>query len=155
MTGVPLPALFHGKESENAQNFLQSTEAYFLVNQIADEAVKVALFAALISAGSQADHWWTNLDVQHKAAWRDVKAAFEVKWPAITVAGKTQLEYQKELLALRLKEEDVGERLTLAEITTWSHIHFHNQLTTLVQDAGIANAPVLIHQVRDALPRVL
>lgn len=155
MTGVPLPALFHGKESENAQNFLQSTEAYFLVNQIADEAVKVALFAALISAGSQADHWWTNLDVQHKAAWRDVKAAFEVKWPAITVAGKTQLKYQKELLALRLKEEDVGERLTLAEITTWSHIHFHNQLTTLVQDAGIANAPVLIHQVRDALPRVL
>lgn len=155
MTGVPLPALFHGKESENVQNFLQSTEAYFLVNQIADEAVKVALFAALISAGSQADHWWTNLDVQHKAAWRDVKAAFEVKWPAITVVGKTQLEYQKELLALRLKEEDVGERLTLAEITTWSHIHFHNQLTTLVQDAGIANAPVLIHQVRDALPRVL
>ncbi|KAG2040238.1 hypothetical protein BDR03DRAFT_1008212 [Suillus americanus] len=50
MTGVPLPALFHGKENENAQNFLRSMEAYFLVNQITDEAIKVALFAALISA---------------------------------------------------------------------------------------------------------
>ncbi|KAG2349505.1 hypothetical protein BDR05DRAFT_994532 [Suillus weaverae] len=155
MTGVPLPALFHGKENENAQNFLRSTEAYFLVNQIADEAIKVALFAALISAGSQADHWWTNLDAQHKTTWTAVRTAFETKWLAIAVAGKTQLEYQRELLALWLKDEDVGERITLAKITTWSHIHFHNQLKTLVQDAGVANAPVLIHQVRDALPRVL
>ncbi|KAG1841794.1 hypothetical protein DFJ58DRAFT_732298 [Suillus subalutaceus] len=129
MTGVPLPALFHGKENENAQNFLQSTEAYFLVNQIVDEAIKVALFAALISAGSQADHWWTNLDAQHKTTWTAIRTAFETKWPAIAVAGKTQLEYQRELLALRLRDEDVGECITLAEITTWSHIHFHNQLT--------------------------
>ncbi|KAG1854360.1 hypothetical protein C8R48DRAFT_590732 [Suillus tomentosus] len=155
MASGPLPALFHGKESENAQNFMRSTEAYFLINRITDETTKVALFSALISAGSQADHWWTNLDAQYKSTWTTVKAAFETKWPTITVAGKTTLEYQKELLALRLKEEDVGERITLAEITTWSHIHFHNQLKTLVQDAGVANAPVLIHPVRDALPRVL
>lgn len=155
MASGPLPALFHGKESENAQNFMRSTEAYFLINRITDEAMKVALFSALISAGSQADHWWTNLDAQHKGTWTTVKAAFETKWPTIAVAGKTTLEYQKELLALRLKEEDVGERITLAEVTTWSHIHFHNQLKTLVQDAGVANAPVLIHPVRDALPRVL
>ncbi|KAG2742821.1 hypothetical protein P692DRAFT_201724556 [Suillus brevipes Sb2] len=154
MASGPLPALFHGKESENAQNFMRSTEAYFLINRITDKATKVALFAALISAGSQAD-WWTNLDAQHKATWTTVKAAFEAKWPTIAVARKTMLEYQKELLALRLKEDEVGERITLAEVTTWSHIHFHNQLKTLVQDAGVVNAPVLIHPVRDALPQVL
>jgi hypothetical protein len=79
MASGPLPALFHGKESENAQNFMRSTEAYFLINRITDKATKVALFAALISAGSQADHWWTNLDAQHKATWTMVKAAFEAK----------------------------------------------------------------------------
>ncbi|KAG1774664.1 hypothetical protein EV702DRAFT_1237851 [Suillus placidus] len=155
MASSPLPALFHGKEGENAQNFLRSTEAYFLINRITDEAVKVALFSALISAGSQADYWWTNLDAAHKSTWTLVKTAFENKWPTIAAAGKTKLEYQKELLVLRLKDEDVGERTTSAEVTMWSHIHFHNQLQMLVQDAGVVNAPVLIHQVRDALPRTL
>lgn len=155
MASRPLPALFHGKESENAQNFMRSTKVYFLINRITDEATKVVLFSALISVGSQADHWWTNLDAQHKGMWTTVKAAFEMKWPTIAVAGKTTLEYQKELLLLRLKEEDVGECITLAEVTMWSHIHFHNQLKMLVQDAGVANTPVLIHLVQDALPRVL
>ncbi|KAG1781382.1 hypothetical protein EV702DRAFT_1248390 [Suillus placidus] len=155
MASSPLPALFHGKEGENAQNFLRSTEAYFLINRITDEAVKVALFSALISAGSQADYWWTNLDVAHKSTWTLVKTAFENKWPTIAAVGKTKLEYQKELLVLRLKDEDIGERTTSAEVTMWSHIHFHNQLQMLVQDAGVVNAPVLIHQVRDALPRTL
>ncbi|KAG1760909.1 hypothetical protein EDD22DRAFT_954542 [Suillus occidentalis] len=112
MASGPLPALFHGKESENVQNFMRSTEAYFLINRITDEAMKVALFSTLISVGSQADHWWMNLDAQHKGTWTTVKAAFKTKWPTIA-------------------------------------------LKTLVQDAGVTNAPVLIHPIRDTLPRVL
>jgi hypothetical protein len=149
------PALFHGRSDENAQNFLRGTEMYILINGVKDEAVKVAIFSTLISAGSQADLWWTNLDTAHKASWSAVRTAFIAKWPAIVAADKTKLEYQKELLALRLKEEEVGERITVAGIETWSHVHFHGTLRKLVQDAGVETAPILIQPVRDALPRTL
>ncbi|KAG1760455.1 hypothetical protein EDD22DRAFT_954912 [Suillus occidentalis] len=149
------PALFHGRSDENAQNFLRGTEMYILINGVKDEAVKVAIFSTLISAGSQADLWWTNLDMVHKVSWTAVQAAFIAKWPVIVTANKTKLEYQKELLALRLKEEEVGERITVADIETWSHVHFHGTLKKLVQDAGVETVPILIQPVQDALPRTL
>ncbi|KAG1733208.1 uncharacterized protein EDB91DRAFT_1084486 [Suillus paluster] len=145
------PALFHSRGDENAQNFLQGTEMYILINGIKDKAVKVALFSTLISAGSQADLWWTNLDVKHKANWSTVSTAFIDKWLVIVAADKTKLEYQKELLALRIKEEEVGEHVTVAGIETWSHVHFHRTLKKLVQDAGVDSAPILIQPVCDAL----
>ena len=128
---------------------------YILVNGIKDEAVKVKLFGTLILAGSHADLWWMNLDTKHKASWSTVKAAFITKWPTIIAADKTKLEYQKELLALWLKEEEVGIRITVAGIEMWSHVHFHGTLKKLVQDAGVDSAPILIQLVRDALPRTL
>jgi hypothetical protein len=72
-----------------------------------------------------------------------------------TVAAKSTLDYQKELLTLRLKEDDVGECIMVAGVSTWSHLYYHRHLQKLVQDAGVANAPVFIHQVREALPRVM
>lgn len=149
------PAVFHGRSDENAQNFLRATEMYILINGIKDEAVKVELLGTLISAGSQADLWWTNLDTKHKANWSSIRTAFITKWPAIIAADKTKLEYQKELMALRMKEEEVGTRITVAGIETWAHIHFHSTLQKLVQDAGVDSAPILIQPVRDALPRTL
>src|SRR6267154_1113122 len=128
---------------------------YILVNGIKDEAVKVKLFGTLILAGSHANLWWTNLDTKHKASWLMVKAAFITKWPTIIAADKTKLEYQKELLALWLKEEEVGICITVAGIETWSHVHFHGTLKKLVQDAGVDSAPILIQLVRNALPRTL
>jgi hypothetical protein len=79
------------------------------------------------------------------ATWATVKAAFTAQWPAIVVAAKSTLDYQQELLTLRLKEEDVGEHITVAGVSTWSHLHYHGHLLTLVQDAGVANVPVFIH----------
>ncbi|KAG1810294.1 uncharacterized protein HD556DRAFT_1436017 [Suillus plorans] len=83
------------------------------------------------------------------------QALFLTKWPVIIVAGKTQREYQKDLLELRFKEEEVGELVTVAGIATWAHIQFHNKLKTLVKDAGVENVPILIQPVREALPQAL
>jgi hypothetical protein len=120
-----------------------------------DEAMKVVIFSTFIYAGLQADIWWNELAASKKTMWADVKKEFKAQWPAIVVAAKSQLDYQKELLALRLKEEDLGERITVAGVSTWSHLHYHGCLQKLVQDAGVANALVFIHQVREGLPRVI
>ncbi|KAG1723796.1 hypothetical protein EDB19DRAFT_1834464 [Suillus lakei] len=130
-------------------------EGYIVINHITDEATKILLFSTFISAGSDADVWWANLGTQEKSTWALAKAAFLVKWPVVVVAGKTQREYQKDLLELRFKEEDVGERVMVAGIATWAHVQFHNKLKTLVKDAGVESVPILIQPVREALPRAL
>jgi hypothetical protein len=155
MATTPAPLVFSGNNNENLQNFLCEVERYIQLTRITDEATKVILFGTFISVGSQADIWWGGLTAQQTALWAAIKAAFETQWPAIVVAAKSTLDYQKELLALRLKEDDVGERITVAGISTWSHLHYHRHLQKLVQDAGVANTPVFIHQVREALPCVM
>ncbi|KAG1811767.1 uncharacterized protein BJ212DRAFT_1483500 [Suillus subaureus] len=104
----------------------------------------ILLLGTFILAGSEADVWWTGLGASQKATWAQAKTEFLMKWPAIVIAGKTQREYQKDLLELQFKEEEVGEWVTVAGITTWAHIQFHNKLKTLVKDAGVENVPILI-----------
>ncbi|KAG2068837.1 hypothetical protein BDR04DRAFT_1119543 [Suillus decipiens] len=94
------------------------TEMYILINRIKDEAVKVALFSTLISVGSQADLWWTNLHAAHKANWTAIRTAFIAKCPVIIAADKAKLEYQKESLVIHMKEKEVGEHITVAGIET-------------------------------------
>ncbi|KAG1820933.1 uncharacterized protein BJ212DRAFT_1297411 [Suillus subaureus] len=108
-----------------------------------------------ISTGSQADIWWNTLTAAQLTSWTTIKVAFQAQWPAIVVAAKSTLDYQEELLMLRLKEDDVGEHITVAGVSTWSHLHYHRHLQKLVQDMGIANAPVFIHQVCEVLPCVI
>jgi len=66
-----------------------------------------------------------------------------------------QREYQKDLLELWFKEEEVGERVIVAGITTWAHIQFHNKLRMLVKNAGVESVPILIQPVHEVLPRAL
>jgi hypothetical protein len=155
MATTPTPSLFSGNDNENPQNFLREVERYIHTSRITDETTKVILFSMFISAGSQADIWWDSLTAAQTASWADVKTVFQAHWPAIVVAAKSKLDYQKELLMLRLKEEDVGERITVAGVSTWSHLHYHGRLQKLVQDAGVMGAPVFIHQVHEALPRII
>ena len=155
MANIPVPSTFEGNETENPQNFIREVERYIYLNSITDKPIKVAIFSTFIYTGSQADIWWNGLDPTKKVTWAEVKKAFETQWPAIVVAAKSQLDYQKELLMLKLKEEEVGKRITVAGVSTWSHLHYHGHLQKLVQDAGVTNAPVFIHQVHEGLPRVI
>ncbi|KAG1776197.1 hypothetical protein EV702DRAFT_1046354 [Suillus placidus] len=141
MSDTPVPAIFYGHEDENPQNLFRNVEHYIYLNCITNEATKVIIFSTFISAGSEADSCGRE---EH------IRAAM-----ATVIAQKSKLEFQKELLALRLKDDKVGERITAAGVSMWSHLHYHSHLQKLVHDLGVANTPVFIHQVREALPRVI
>ncbi|KIK31713.1 hypothetical protein CY34DRAFT_40854, partial [Suillus luteus UH-Slu-Lm8-n1] len=140
---------------ENAQNFLHEVEHYIVLNELKTELGKITVFSTLLSAGSIADTWWNKLDSAHKNTWGDVKAAFTVHWPAITVAEKTGLDYQREILALRLAEDEVGKQITVTEVPTWAHLQFHTHLQQLVNEAGANTTAGLVYQVRENLPMVV
>ncbi|KAG2127062.1 hypothetical protein BD769DRAFT_1668198 [Suillus cothurnatus] len=99
-TSASAPSLFHGRDDENSANFIWSLEGYIAINHITDEAIMIMLLGTFISVGSDTDIWWMGLGASHKATWASAKTEFLAKWPAIVVAGKTQREYQKELLEL-------------------------------------------------------
>jgi hypothetical protein len=113
------------------------------------------VFSTLLSAGLIADTWWNKLDSKHKGTWVDVKAAFTTQWPAITVAEKMGLDYQCEILALRLSEEEVGKQITVAGVPTWAHLQFHTSLQQLVNEAGANTMAGLMYQVQENLPTVI
>ncbi|KAG1839615.1 hypothetical protein DFJ58DRAFT_733214 [Suillus subalutaceus] len=112
-----------------------------------DEVIMILLLGTFISAGSDADVWWTGLGAAHKATWVQAKVAFLTKWPAIVVAGKTQREYQKDLLELRFKEEEVGERVTGSRDHNMGAYLVLQQAKMLVKDTGVENVPILIQPV--------
>lgn len=155
MTGLNTPSWFHGKPDENAQNFLWEVNRYIILNDLKMEAGKVMVFSTLLSAGSVADTWWMKLDSMRKTSWSDVKLAFSDRWPGITVAEKTGLDYQCEILALHLMEEELGKQIMVAGIPTWSHLQFRTSLQQLIDEAGTATTAGLIYQVRENLPAVM
>ncbi|KAG0695856.1 hypothetical protein DFH29DRAFT_1005083 [Suillus ampliporus] len=93
MSNSPTPGWFHGKPDENAQNFLKEVDHYIVLNKLKTEAMKVVIFSTLLSAGSIADSWWTKLDSAKKTMWASVQTEFNSRWPAITIAEKTGLDY--------------------------------------------------------------
>ncbi|KAG1839443.1 hypothetical protein DFJ58DRAFT_733311 [Suillus subalutaceus] len=149
------PNWFHRKADENAQNFLWDVDRYIVLNDLKTEAGKVMVFSTLLSAGSMADTWWIKLDSSKKTTWADVKTAFMERWPAIPVAEKTGLDYQREILALRLTDEEVGTQIMVAGVATWAHLKFHNNLQQLVSEAGVATTTGLVYQVQENLPTIM
>ncbi|KAG0694419.1 hypothetical protein DFH29DRAFT_1006366 [Suillus ampliporus] len=149
------PGWFHGKPDKNAQNFLKEVNCYIILNDLKNEAAKVVVFSTLLSSGSTADLWWTKLDSMHKATWADVQTAFNSRWPAITIAEKTGLDYQRKILALCIDEEDLGTQVTVAGVSTWAHLQFCVRLQQLVNEAGEKETAGLVHQVRENLPTVI
>lgn len=130
-------------------------EWYIVLNDLKTEAGKVMVFSTLLLAGSVADTWWNKLDNSKKTAWTDVKTVFIEHWPAITVAEKTVLDYQCEILALCLTDKNIGMQIIIAVVAIWAHLQFHNNLQQLVSKAGAATMTGLVYQVRENLPVVM
>jgi hypothetical protein len=149
------PNWFHGRPDENAQNFLKEVERYILFSDLKTEGGKITVFSTLLSAGSIADTWWNKLDSTQKTTWVDVKKSFTARWPGIAIAEKTGLDYQREILALRLTDEELGTQITVAGVPTWSHLQYRASLHQLVNEAGAATIAGLVYQVRENLPVVM
>jgi hypothetical protein len=102
-----------------------------------------------------ADTWWNRLDSTQKATWVDVKKAFTARWPGIAVAEKMGLDYQWEILALCLTDEEFRMQITVAGVPTWPHLQYCTSLHQLVNEAGTATIAGLVYQVHENLPLVM
>ena len=69
---------FHGRERENASNFLDDVEMAFLVSGRDEDAVKLRAFPLVLR--EEAKSWFAGLPPEKKRSWEALKDAFMVKF---------------------------------------------------------------------------
>ncbi|KAF5376886.1 hypothetical protein D9615_007223 [Tricholomella constricta] len=117
--------------------------------------VKRRLFVNYLRADSEADEWYSALPPDVRADWGDIERAFHLRWPRSTIARKTAMEYEEEILAMKLKEEMLGQKEAVAGREVYTHIAWADQIGALVSRAGMAAGTTYIGLVHRALPALI
>ncbi|KAF5382140.1 hypothetical protein D9615_004471 [Tricholomella constricta] len=151
MTAIIEP-FWGDRPDENAQDFFR---AFNRAMGDKDDDVKRRLFVNYLRADSEADEWYAALDPNIRAGWAEIERAFHLRWPRSTIARKTAMEYEEEVLAMKLKEETLGLKETVAGREVYSHIAWADRIGALVSRAGLATGTMYIGLVRRALPTLI
>ena len=69
---------FHGREKENASDFLDDLEMAFLVSGRDEDAVKLRAFPLVLR--EEAKNWFAGLPVERKRSWEVLKDTFLAKF---------------------------------------------------------------------------
>lgn len=110
-------------------------------------------FEYYLKEGSEADEWFRGLVADKKKKWADLKAEFDTRFPGVKKAKASPVEIERELIDMRLPDDDVGVKNP--ETEAYKHVEFANRLMAKARAAGIENGKSSILAVRDKLPRIL
>ena len=146
------PPIFSGDSKENPTDFLRG----FLreVGQIPSAEIAQA-FENYLKAGSDADAWYDGLPLETKASWILLRPAFEAQYPKTAHIKKTVAEYEDELMARTLKEDELGEKISKAGMEKWTHVAWAEDVLHIAKMAGFADGTNYISLVRKSLPDLL
>jgi hypothetical protein len=132
--------------SEFIKIFRRATRGSFT-----DEGSWIVGLGDYLKTGSPAEAWFL-LGTTPKKTWTTFKPAFEKEFPDIGRAEKTPQDLERELLAMRLRPENLGKTERYANDDVWTHVAFAQRALDLARRAGISAGTNNIWQVRDALP---
>ncbi|KAF8235635.1 hypothetical protein L208DRAFT_1256225 [Tricholoma matsutake] len=140
------------RDNENPQDFLQSFK--WAMGDKPD-AHKRKQFINYLHADSVVDDWYGSFDAAILVDWALMEAEFHTQWPKAAVVKKTSTEYEEELLGLRLKEEELGKKETVAGKEAYTHLIWADKMQKLAKGAGIEMGMIYIRQVRKMLPSAI
>lgn len=150
--------LFYGDRStsENASDFLKAFNRSILFsNPTATDMQKIDALSNYLGTGSPAERWYQGLNGTQLTQWDDFTKAFKTRWPPIASAMQMLEEYQAELLAHRMPEDDVGTMKEIGHQKVWAHVKWAEEVWELAMLAGIETGSTLIWQVKKQLPKAV
>jgi hypothetical protein len=110
-----------GKDEESPQDFIKRVTRHTLKQKDED---RLEYVEACFKSGSEAEKWFEGLEEEKRATWAAFKAAWAEQYPPPKAVRKTMGEYEKELLAIKLTEEEMakvvekgGVEMTMTEWT--------------------------------------
>ncbi|KAG6852423.1 hypothetical protein C0991_012145, partial [Blastosporella zonata] len=124
MADTDLP-LFHGdKQDESPRDFINRIKKFFMFGRGRDESNmdKIDYFSFLLKDSGVAAAWFEGLSPERKDTWTNLMIAFDKQWPATQAATKTLSERQEELAEIKLREEELGTKATVAGADVHAHV---------------------------------
>ena len=105
---------FHGRERENASNFLDNLEMAFLVSGRDEDAVKLRAFPLVLWEGAKS--WFASLPTERRRRWDVLKESFMLKYGA----GNNPEELWRRLSSLRQAALDSYQAYETQFLTLWA-----------------------------------
>ena len=137
--------------AENANDILKAFNRNILsTNPQAMDAQKIDILSNYLGTDSPAEKWYQSLAGAHLTSWDIFMRAFKARWPPCTSATQTSEEYQTELLALTIPENEVGSIKSVGRQKVWMHVKWVEEALELA-----TLAEMLIWQVKKQLPKVV
>jgi hypothetical protein len=125
-----------------------------MLGQTNDDQAKIDAFQDYLGTDSPAEEWYNDANTP-KLTWTAFQKAFETRFPCISAVKKTPIELERELVALRLRMDDLGKTEKYAGQVVHAHIAFAERALDLVKQAKIDSGVSSLWQVRDNLPEVI
>ena len=145
-----------GRPSQDPADFLRTFSRIMrTVPSISTDEKKIKALEDYLGIGSSAETWYTKLTSTQKTSWAELDKAFKSQWPPIAVATKTREESERELMELKLTDEEVATKTKVGRTETWSHVAWATKAQRLAVDAQISSGSVMIWNVRAQLPEVI
>jgi hypothetical protein len=116
---------------------------------------RIALLGNCMRADSTAEQWFEENIENKDLTIDDVITKFKSQFPSIEQAKKSKTDYERELEALRLDNDKLGEKETIAGIEAYTHVAFAAKALELAKRANIDEGTSYIWQVRDKLPDII
>ena len=105
---------FHGREKENASDFLDDLEMAFLVSGRDEDAVKLRAFPLVLR--EEAKNWFAGLPAERKRSWEVLKDTFVAKFGG----SNNPEELWKSLSSLRQDALDSYQAFETQFLTIWA-----------------------------------
>ena len=150
--------LFYGDRTtaENGNDFLKAFNRNILsTNPHPTDAQKIDILLNYLGTDSLAEKWYQSLAGAHLTSWDVFMQAFKARWPLHTSATQMSEEYQMELLALTIPENEVGSIKSVGRQKIWTHVKWAEEALELATLAEIETELMLIWQVKKQLPKAV
>lgn len=116
-------------------------------------ADKAKAFKNYLVAGSEVDTWYKSLSAAIRADMDLLDTAIEDRYPSQETVQPTAAEYGVMLVKEKLRMEELGTKVKVADRDVWAHHAWANKMLRFATNAGVEKTSIYIEQVRLELPR--
>ncbi|KAJ7440215.1 hypothetical protein B0H11DRAFT_2253171 [Mycena galericulata] len=144
-----------GRAGESPHDFKKRVMQKFMGKGMND-AEKIEALGLGMASGSLADAWFDDpaRNATDKTSWATMSTAFDTKWPKRAALRRVGQDAIEDLLAEKLKVEDIGKRVTHGGVDEFGHVVWVRKLVRIAGDIPDPGG-LFIGVVREKLPMIM
>ena len=148
---------FYGnsRPGKDPNNFLKQVKQSSQNPIFANDTAKVNAFIDYLASNLVAEKWFKNdTTPTDKITWNNLTAAFQARWPKEKPPILTHAMKKEKLLAIELKEEEIGKLVGEDYKQEWGHIVWAKKVTHMANMVGNTNGE-LIEAILEKVPEIM